>query len=185
MNHDARKPNVLFVDDELDVLLGLQMSLRRSPINAFITTQPNEVPFFLTAQPIDVVVCDECMPTVSGSALLDSVRVRFPSTARILLTGHCDLPKAIRAIKRARLFRYLTKPTTAPTLVSAILNAVSEQSLATLPKHVRRARMRSRLLKDLETAYPGIAQEMRIDADRSVIPAEALLDSIDDPLELE
>lgn len=184
MNHESRKPSVLFVDDELDVLLGLQMSLRRAPLQAFITTQPKDVPFFLSAQPIDVVVCDECMPTVSGSALLDSLRKRFPGTARILLTGHCDLPRAIHAIKRGRLFRYLTKPTTAPMLVSAILQAVSEQSLTTLPTHVRRARTRFRLLKDLETAYPGIARELRIDANHSVVPAEALLDPIDDPLEL-
>lgn len=181
MTSEPRKPNVLFVDDELDVLLGIQVSLRKSPIQTFITTQPREVPFFLSSQSIDVLVCDESMPNVSGSALLDSLRRSFPGTARILLTGRCDLPMAVRAIKQGRLFRYLTKPVTGPNLLNAILQAVAHRALGDLPVHVRRERARFRLMRDLEQAYPGITRELRIDSSRSVNPADALLDPLDDP----
>jgi two-component system, probable response regulator PhcQ len=181
MTQEPRKPTVLFVDDELDVLLGLQVSLRKSPVTALVTTQPSEVPFLLRSHPIDVVVCDERMPSISGSALLDAISKRFPETARILLTGHCDLPMAIRAIKQGRLFRYLTKPVSSPALTAAILQAVSEHSLTNVPAHVRRARTRFRLLRDLESAYPGMTQEIQVDAAIRVNPAEALLGALDDP----
>ena len=104
MSRDGwRKPSVLFLDDALDVLMGFQVSLRKAPFHTLVTTNPTEVRGLLGSQPVDVLVCDERMPAVSGSELLESLQAEFPGVARILLTGHCDLPMAMRAMRQGRI----------------------------------------------------------------------------------
>ncbi len=59
---------------------------------------------------VAMVVSDQQMPQMKGTAFLARVRESHPETIRVLLTGHAGLESAITAINDRLLDKYLTKP---------------------------------------------------------------------------
>ncbi len=57
-----------------------------------------------------MVISDQQMPQMKGTAFLARVRERYPQSIRVLLTGHAGLESAITAINDQLLDKYLTKP---------------------------------------------------------------------------
>ena len=101
---------VLFVDDEADILDGLEDTLRRNRGEWTMR-------FALGAQAaleelrrsrFDVVVADMRMPGMDGAELLSRVREEQPDVIRIILSGHTEDEAAMRAIPVAHQF--LAKP---------------------------------------------------------------------------
>ena len=111
---------VLFVDDEPDVLDGLRRLLhkeRRKWDMAFVDGGAAALQELRTS-PFDVVVSDVRMPGIDGVELLRRVKDEYPSTARIVLSGHTDPASMRKASPIAN--RFLTKPCDPDTLRSAI-----------------------------------------------------------------
>jgi len=59
---------------------------------------------------VDLVFSDMRMPGMSGAQLLEQIRVRWPKTTRVLLTGYADIGSTIAAINSGEVYRYITKP---------------------------------------------------------------------------
>ncbi len=59
---------------------------------------------------VAMVISDQQMPQMKGTAFLGHVRERCPEIIRVLLTGHAGLESAITAINDRLLDKYLTKP---------------------------------------------------------------------------
>ena len=57
-----------------------------------------------------MVISDQQMPRMKGTAFLAKIRERYPDCIRVLLTGHAGLESAIAAINEQLLDKYLTKP---------------------------------------------------------------------------
>jgi len=57
-----------------------------------------------------MVISDQQMPRMKGTAFLAKIRERYPECIRVLLTGHAGLESAIAAINEQLLDKYLTKP---------------------------------------------------------------------------
>ncbi len=110
--HAARPEpaTVLLVDDDPHLLKALRRALRDQPYRLATATNGNEALLFLKTHVVDVVVSDERMPGMPGTELLHWVAREYPEVVRILLTGHLDLPSAVRALNQCRAFRLLTKP---------------------------------------------------------------------------
>jgi response regulator RpfG family c-di-GMP phosphodiesterase len=120
------RPRILCVDDEPDVLEGLQDNLRRN-FAVVTATTPNEGLERLKKEgPFAVVVADMRMPEMNGAAFLGVVRNEAPDAVRILLTGHADADAALAAVNKGQIFRYLTKPCSKETLLQALVAAVGE-----------------------------------------------------------
>ena len=77
--------------------------------------------------PYDVIVTDMRMPGMDGEQLLATVRDRFPSTVRIILSGDSEQEAVVRAIGPAH--RYLSKPCDGITLRQAVAGACRVQEL--------------------------------------------------------
>jgi EAL domain-containing protein (putative c-di-GMP-specific phosphodiesterase class I) len=60
-------------------------------------------------QPVDVVVSDEVMPQMTGIRLLESIRTNWPTTRRVLYTGHPNADLVMEAINRGGVEKVLTK----------------------------------------------------------------------------
>ncbi|KLD76857.1 HDOD domain-containing protein [Xanthomonas hyacinthi] len=120
---------VLFVDDEKQVLAGLERTM-------FMADRDWDVAFAgsgaealatLQAQPADVVVSDMRMPMMDGAELLRQVRDSCPRTIRIILSGHTEQEAALRSLDVAHQF--LAKPCEGDALIEAIDRAVALQVL--------------------------------------------------------
>jgi HD-like signal output (HDOD) protein len=101
---------ILFVDDENKILDGIRRSLRADRERwdvQFAVGGEAALQAFAVA-PFDVIVSDMRMPGMDGATLLGHIRDRFPSTARIVLSGYSDGGMATRAIPVAH--RFLAKP---------------------------------------------------------------------------
>lgn len=113
--------SVLFVDDEPDVLEGLENRLRpwRNEWNLMFAGSGDEALQEMHKRHVDVVVSDMRMPGMDGAALLRTVRERQPETVRIILSGQADREGVLRSLPVAHQF--LSKPCDARRL-HAIIN---------------------------------------------------------------
>lgn len=121
------KFRVLFVDDEEPLLLGLQNRLRRlrKRWTFSFVLGPEEALAELERSDFDAVVTDMRMPKMNGAQLLETVRDRFPTTARLVLSGHADQETRQRALEVAD--RYLAKPCELMELESALREAIDDR----------------------------------------------------------
>jgi response regulator RpfG family c-di-GMP phosphodiesterase len=64
----------------------------------------------MAKNPVQVVLCDQRMPEMSGTDFLTRVRHLYPNTVRIVLTAYTDLESVTDAINRGAVYKFLTKP---------------------------------------------------------------------------
>jgi putative nucleotidyltransferase with HDIG domain len=120
------KVRVLFVDDEILVLEGLQRAVHREFI-ADVASSPEEgLAKIRNDGPYPVVVSDMHMPGMDGAEFLATVRVISPESVRVMLTGQNDIQAAMRAVNEGRIFRFMNKPVTATELLAALRACVEQ-----------------------------------------------------------
>ncbi len=114
------RKRILFVDDEVAVLDGLQDLLRkeRRRWDMVFAVGAERALTELQAAPVDVIVSDIRMPGMDGATLLIKVKKEYPGTARVVLSGQADRDAIIRALPVADQF--LSKPCDAGVLRVAI-----------------------------------------------------------------
>ena len=101
---------VLFVDDEANVLSGLQRMLRsmRSQWEMGFAEGGEMALRMMEEHPFDIVVSDMRMPGMNGAELLREVMRLYPSTVRIILSGHADKELVSACVGVAH--QYISKP---------------------------------------------------------------------------
>lgn len=117
-------PPILLVDDEHDILQSLRRLLRKKfAITA--TTEPNEALHLLKENTYAVLLTDQRMPTMEGTALLNRAQDIAPDTVRIILTGYADINAAMEAINQGGAYRFLQKPWDDADLMTTLSQAAS------------------------------------------------------------
>ncbi len=118
------KPRIMFVDDEPEILEGLQAMLysMRGEWNLTFVGSGAEALAHLEQHTQDVVVTDMRMPGMDGAQLLHEVQQRTPETVRIILSGYSDQESVMRTVKLAH--RYLSKPCPPAEMKQAIQKAL-------------------------------------------------------------
>ncbi|HUH01671.1 MAG TPA: response regulator [Kofleriaceae bacterium] len=107
MHHDC---SILLVDDDPDVRASLRRGLRNSEFAVTEAPDGESALRALAAASFDVIISDFSMPGLSGLELLHQVRMMYPDTVRILLTGEFDVHLAARALNEGAAHRFLLKP---------------------------------------------------------------------------
>ncbi len=104
------KQRALFVDDEPLVLSGLRRMLRslRHDWEMSFANSGKEALDMLGQEEFAVIISDMRMPEMDGATLLNEAAVRYPSMARLVLSGHAELEAILRAVRPAHQF--LAKP---------------------------------------------------------------------------
>jgi len=105
----AGKPKILYVDDEQDNLHSFKALFRRD-YQVFLAETAQEALATMRAEDIDVLVTDQRMPEMSGTALLEQAAGEFPNVLRYMLTGYSDYDPLVDAINKGRVQGYFTKP---------------------------------------------------------------------------
>ena len=120
---------IIFVDDEVRILEGLQRMLRpqRHVWEMAFAPSGQAALQMMEAAPFDVIVSDMRMPGMDGATLLTGVREKYPDVLRIILSGYTELEAALNAVPVAHQF--LVKPCDQDTLHTAIERATSLNSI--------------------------------------------------------
>lgn len=116
----GRPRRILFVDDEAAVLTLLQAICRRigPDWDVAFADGGRKALEMMEEGPFDVVVSDMRMPDMNGVELLMEVMQKYPSTARIILSGYADQQLVLRSLGATH--QYLSKPCDVSLLKSTI-----------------------------------------------------------------
>ncbi|MCF6154388.1 MAG: HDOD domain-containing protein [Candidatus Brocadia sp.] len=120
---------ILFVDDELKVLQGLQRMLRfmRHEWHMEFATSGQEALEILAKSSFDVIVTDMHMPGMNGTQLLNEVMRRYPSVVRIILSGQTD--QDVFLSSSHLIHQFLSKPCDTESLKTTIARSCAMQGL--------------------------------------------------------
>jgi len=157
-----KEHTVLLVDDEPHIITALQRVLQDLPVTIVSASNGNEGLGLLRAQEVHVVISDERMPQMAGSDFLAVVKEQYPSTIRMMLTGHASIEAAMRAVNAGAIYRFFMKPWNDLEVVLAVKSAcdlydVEEENRIL----VRMVRIHEHHLKNLEQRYPDIPRHER------------------------
>lgn len=124
-----RKPSILFVDDESNILVGLRRMLhgQRTVWDMTFAEGGPQAMALLCQQAFDVVVSDMRMPELDGAQLLSEVEKRHPSTIRIVLSGYSETSSVLKTAGPAH--QYMAKPCDPATLIDIIRRALTLKRL--------------------------------------------------------
>jgi response regulator RpfG family c-di-GMP phosphodiesterase len=125
---------VLFVDDEVQVLEGVQRSLRKQVDLQMATSGAEGLRLLHEAGPFALVVSDMRMPVMTGVQFLAKAREMRPDTVRMILSGQADLQAMIAAVNEGHIYRFLSKPCPADQLLAAIEDGLNQHRLLTAEK---------------------------------------------------
>ncbi len=114
------RPHILFVDDEPRILGGLRRMLRthRDRWDMSFAEGAEAALATLRDRPCDVIVSDYRMPGMNGAQLLERVRIDYPGTARVILSGQTNEDNLLSIMVLAHEF--LTKPSSPEQLVATV-----------------------------------------------------------------
>ena len=125
---------VLFVDDEQNVLGAIQRTLHRHVEVQTASSAGEALKLLEQSGPFALVVSDMRMPVMNGAQFLAQVREKHPDTVRMILSGQSDLQATIAAVNDGHIYRFLSKPCAAPQLLAAVSDGITQHRLLTAEK---------------------------------------------------
>lgn len=125
---------ILFVDDEENLLVGIQRLLRREFSIETALGPEQGLTALESGDGFAVVVADMKMPKMNGIEFLRRSRELAPDAVRLMLTGNADQRTAIDAVNDGAVFRFLTKPCSQEQLKAALNDALRQHRLLTVEK---------------------------------------------------
>jgi two-component system C4-dicarboxylate transport response regulator DctD len=146
-------PRILLVDDEADLREALTQTLDLAGILAQAVGGVDAALALLSPGYPGAVIADMRMPGRDGFALLDAVRAIDPDLPVVILTGHGDVPMAVRAMN-AGAYDFLEKPCPPARLVEVARRAAEKRRLV-LENRSLRARLTAVETGTLEATILG------------------------------
>jgi HD-like signal output (HDOD) protein/CheY-like chemotaxis protein len=130
------KKSILFVDDNENVINGIQRQLRsfRQQWQLFFANSGQQALDLMSKQTIDLVITDMMMPRMDGAELLKEINRLYPNTVRMILSGYADESALKTAMEVAH--QYLSKPCSAEVLREVISQVFKIQSCISNPSLV-------------------------------------------------
>jgi len=104
------KYNVLFVDDEMQVLKAIKRGLHLEKYKKFFATTGEEALEIIKNEEIAMIITDMKMPKMDGLALLKKVNEIKPSIVKVILSGYTNLAQIIATINALNIYKFILKP---------------------------------------------------------------------------
>lgn len=115
--------SILIVDDDAAFRTTIGRDLAEQGFDVRLAAGAGEAEQALAGEPADVLLTDLRMPGADGIDLLDRVRVMWPRTRAILMSGYASARDYQRALECGAV-RVLCKPFTSSELLQAIRQAI-------------------------------------------------------------
>ncbi|MFQ5753214.1 MAG: response regulator, partial [bacterium] len=154
------KKRILFVDDEVNVLQGLQRMLRsmRNEWQMEFALCGQKALEIMSQTPFDMIVSDMRMPGMDGAELLNEVMQRYPDIVRIILSGQASKEEIIKSIGPTH--QYLPKPCDAEKLKATIARAFAQHDLLK-DRKLKELVSRMKSLPSLPSLYLELQKELQ------------------------
>lgn len=120
---------LLFVDDEVDIVDSSHRSFRKG-YRTLKATSGAEAIKIIAEEAVDLIICDQRMPEISGDQVLKYALEQQPQAIRILLTGYADTASLMRCINEAQIYKYISKPWEPEMLRLTVVRALESQDLS-------------------------------------------------------
>lgn len=150
---------ILFVDDEPNILEGLQRMLRglRHEWDMSFAGSGAEALVLLAETSMDVIVTDMKMPGMDGAELLQIVTERHPHMVRVILSGFSEKEVNMKSVGTAH--QYLSKPCDPELLKATVSRVCSLRDLLT-DQNLRRLVSQLPTIPSLPTLYTELVDEL-------------------------
>ena len=121
---DNDLPNIIAVDDDYAVRMGMEFMFKKWPeYNLILAEDPDDALAKLDEREYMMMFSDINMPVMSGLDLLKIVKEKNPELPIVMLTSETDIQNSITAFRYGAM-DYLLKPPTIATVRGAIDKAV-------------------------------------------------------------
>jgi len=155
------KKNILFVDDNPNIINGIKRALRRERNNwvLFFAYSAEEALELMADTPIDLIVTDIMMPGMQGDELLIYVAAQYPATIRFILSGYANETVLKKSMTVAH--QYLSKPCNISLLKETIFQVFKIQSCISNPHLIDSIGDISQL-----PSLPTVYQQLKLEVDK-------------------
>jgi response regulator RpfG family c-di-GMP phosphodiesterase len=150
----AVQRRLLCVDDEANILNAHKRLFRPHGYEVLTADTAAQGLALLEQGEVDLVISDMRMPEMDGAQFLEQVRLRWPTTMRILLTGYADMRSTIAAINQGEIFRYVSKPWVDNDMITVVRQAIELKNL--LCEKLRLEELTHRQNLELQTLNAGL-----------------------------
>ncbi|MEI7575846.1 MAG: sigma-54 dependent transcriptional regulator [Armatimonadota bacterium] len=133
----SKKPQILIVDDELNIRRILQMAFEKVGYDAVTAEDGRNALMELEKQRFDAVITDVTMPGMTGYELQRLINEAAPEIPVIIMTAFGTIPQAVAAIRNGA-FEYITKPFDLEQLKKVVASAIDQGNEP--KKQVRKAK---------------------------------------------
>jgi DNA-binding NtrC family response regulator len=145
---------VLFVDDEVNYLLSLELTMSSNGITNIETcSDSSRVMSLMAARQYSLVVLDINMPALSGVDLLSQIVEAYPGTHVIIVTAVDDVESAVRCMKKGA-FDYVLKPADDTRLLAAIRRGLELDEVRSENEMLKQSLLREKI--EHPDAFSGI-----------------------------
>jgi signal transduction histidine kinase len=120
--------NILYVDD-IETNLILFEATFKSHFNIFLADSAGKALELLKENNFAVLISDQSMPGMSGTELMEIVKVQYPDTMRFILTAYSDYNTVVDSINKGEIYGFFNKPFDSESVKMSITKAIEVYEL--------------------------------------------------------
>src|ERR1700742_63097 len=114
---------ILIIDDEVNVALLLSKFLTRNGFDVATASSGASGLEQLNVGNFNLVLCDYRLEDTDGREMLRQIKLNYPQTGVIIITGYSDIKMAVELIKMGA-YDYITKPLYPDEILNTITKAI-------------------------------------------------------------
>jgi len=119
---------ILIIDDEINIGLLLSKFLSKNGFEVRTCTSGINALDIMSKEHFHLVLCDFRLEDTDGREMLRKIKLSYPETGVIIITGYSDIKLAVELIKMGA-FDYITKPLYPDEILNTINKAIEAQKI--------------------------------------------------------